>query len=185
MTGPTRPTTTTTTTTIVARLAARDPAPQRVQATRVVDLDAASAFALVADVRNHVRWIPLTRGRYPTTSTGELPPAPFPVGTRFTMFSGPGGGLPDRMVVTELAAAGADPACPTSSITLRKAGPVLLGTAGIVVEPAGPGRSRITWWEDAYLAGPLPARVTRAVVGPVLAMMMRLALAKVGREIAA
>ncbi|SDC86561.1 Polyketide cyclase / dehydrase and lipid transport [Sanguibacter gelidistatuariae] len=171
--------------TLVARLAARDPAPRRVQVTRVVDLDAASTFALLADVRNHVRWIPLTHGRYPMTAAGPLPAGPFPVGTRFTMISGPGRGLPDRMIVTELRTAGPGAACTTSSMTLRKAGPVLLGAAGIIVEPSGPGRSRVTWWEDAYLAGPVPARVTRAVVGPVLGAMMRLALARFAREVAA
>ena len=115
--------------------------------------------------------------------SGPLPAGPFPVGTRFTMISGPGGGLPDRMIVTDLRPAG--PARTASSITLRKAGPVLLGTAGIVVEPVGSTRSRVTWWEDTYLAGPLPARVTRAVVGPVLAVMMRLALARFARELSA
>ena len=173
---------------LVARLAARDPAPRPVEVTRVVDLDATSAFALLADVRNHARWIPWTHGRYPQTPSGPLPAGPFPVGTRFTMISGPGGGLPDRMIVTDLRPPGTQgtqgtPA--TASITLRKAGPVLLGTAGIVVEPVGPTRSRITWWEDGYLAGPLPARATRAVVAPVLAMMMRFALARFAREVCA
>ena len=106
--------------------------------------------------------------------TGPSPEGPLPVGARFTMVSGPA--MPDRMVVTELT---------ELSMTLRKAGPVLLGTAGITVEPLGEHRSRAIWWEDAYLAGPLPARVTRAVVGPVLAAMMRLALARFAREVAA
>lgn len=157
-----------TTSELVARLRARDPAPRRITVSRDVDLDAPTAFRLLADVRNHSRWIPLTRGAIP-----PAPDGPLPVGARFTMTSWPG--LPDRMVVTELT---------PSSTTLRKAGPVLLGTAGITVEPLGVHRSRVTWWEDAYLAGPLPARVTRAVVGPVLAAMMRLALARFAREVA-
>lgn len=163
----------TTTSELVARLTARDPAPRRVTVSRDVDLDAPTAFRLVADVRNHGRWIPLTHGTFPTTPTGPLPPGPLPAGSRFTMTSGPG--LADRMIVTELTA---------SSTTLRKAGPVLLGSAGIRAEPLGTHRARITWWEDAYLAGPLPARVTRAVISPVLAAMMRFALARFAREVA-
>ena len=154
---------------LLARLRARDPAPRRITVSREVDLDAADAFRRLADVRNHSRWIPLTHGVVP-----PAPDGPLPVGTRFTMTSGPG--IPDRMVVTELTAL---------STTLRKAGPVLLGTAGIRVDPLGLHRARVTWWEDAYLAGPLPAQVTRAVVGPVLAAMMRLALARFVREVGA
>lgn len=165
------------------RLAGADPAPRRVSVSRVLALDAASAFALVADVRNHERWIPVTRGTYPRTASGALPPGPFPVGTRFTMTSGPG--FVDRMIVT--AVSGDDDADPSAerSITLRKAGPLLLGTAGLVVTPLDPLTCRVTWWEDAYLAGPLPAHLTRAAVSPVLAQMMALALRRVGAEVAA
>ncbi|WP_066465390.1 SRPBCC family protein [Sanguibacter suarezii] len=158
-----------TTPALLARLRSRDPAPRRVSVSRDVDLDAATTFRILADVRNHSRWIPLTRAVLPSAPEG-----PLPVGARFTMVSGPA--MPDRMVVTELT---------ELSMTLRKAGPVLLGTAGITVQPLGEHRSRAIWWEDAYLAGPLPARVTRAVVGPVLAAMMRLALARFAREVAA
>ena len=163
---------TATTPDLVAHLASRDPAPRRLTVHRDVDVDAATAFALLADARNHGRWIPFTHGTFPATATGPLPPGPLPVGTRFTMTSWPG--LADRMVVTELTA---------SSTTLRKAGPVLLGSAGISTAPLGAHRARVTWWEDVYLVGPLPARVTRAVVGPVLSAMMRLALARFAREI--
>lgn len=154
---------------LLARLRSRDPAPRRVVASRDVDLDAATTFRILADVRNHARWIPLTRGIVP-----PAPQGPLPVGTRFTMVSWPG--MPDRMMVTELT---------ETSTTLRKAGPVLLGSAGIGVEPLGDHRARAIWWEDAYLAGPLPARVTRAVVRPVLVAMMRLALSRFAREAAA
>ena len=150
---------------------ARDDA-RRFEASATVPLPLDAAFALVADVRNHDRWIPLTRGRFP-----DAPPGPLPRGARFTMLSTPG--IVDRMIVTDVT--GHPSTC--LSTTLRKAGPLLLGHAGIEVRPgATAGTSRITWWEDVHLAGPLPARLTRAVVGPFLVLMLRHALRGVVRE---
>lgn len=148
---------------------------RRFEASAPVPLPPDAAFALVADVRNHDRWIPLTRGRFP-----DAPPGPLPRGARFTMLSTPG--IVDRMIVTDVAG---HPAT-TLSTTFRKVGSQLHGVAGIEVRPgASDGTSRITWWEDVHLAGPLPARLTRAVVGPFLVLMLRYALRGVTREIAA
>lgn len=148
---------------------------RRYEASATVPLPAAEAFALVADVRNHDRWIPLTHGRFP-----DAPPGPLPRGARFTMLSTPG--IVDRMIVTDL---GGEPATVLST-TFRKAGPQLDGLAGIEVRPGTTeGTSRITWWEDVHLAGPLPARLTGAVLGPFLVLMLRWALRGVVREITA
>ncbi|PFG32295.1 SRPBCC family protein [Sanguibacter antarcticus] len=147
----------------------------RFAASVTVPLPAADAFALVADVRNHDRWIPLTHGRFPVA-----PPGPLPRGARFTMISTPG--IVDRMIVTDLIGT----ASTTLSTTFRKAGPLLAGVAGIEVTPGPTARtSQITWWEDVHLAGPIPARVTRVLVGPFLVLMLRYALRAVSREIAA
>ncbi|MEP7765833.1 SRPBCC family protein [Sanguibacter sp. 25GB23B1] len=148
---------------------------RRYEASATVPLPTEEAFTLVADARNHDRWIPLTHGRFP-----DAPPGPLPRGARFTMLSTPG--IVDRMIVTDL---GGHPST-TLSTTFRKAGPLLHGVAGIEVRPGTTGdTSRITWWEDVHLAGPLPARLTRVVVGPFLVLMLRYALRGVVREVAA
>lgn len=145
----------------------------RFEASTTVPLTVEDAFGLVADVRNHDRWIPLTHGRFP-----DVPPGPLPRGARFTMLSRPG--IVDRMIVTDLSG---NPSTGMST-TYRKVGSQLHGVAGIEVRPgASHGTSRITWWEDVHLAGPLPARVTRAVVGPFLVLMLRYALHQVRREV--
>lgn len=147
----------------------------RFEASTTVPLAVGAAFELVADVRNHGRWIPLTHGRFP-----DVPPGPLPRGARFTMLSTPG--IVDRMIVTDVSGT------PSTgmSTTYRKVGAQLHGVAGIEVRPGStPGTSRITWWEDVHLAGPLPARLTRAVVGPFLVLMLRYALRKVRLEAAA
>ena len=157
-----------------ARGSARDTA-HRFEASATVPLPPDAAFALVADVRNHDRWIPLTRGRFP-----DAPPGPLPRGARFTMLSTPG--IVDRMIVTDVAGDQST----SLSTTFRKVGSLLNGVAGIEVRPgATAGTSQITWWEDVHLAGPLPARLTRAVVGPFLVLMLRYALRGVVREITA
>lgn len=145
---------------------------QPVRASRVVRTGAQDAFRLVADVRHHPRWIPLTTAHCP-----PVPPGPLPVGTRFVMHSRPA--IHDEMVVTALDTQG-----PRLSTTFRKTGSLLLGTAGIVVEPLTDRTSRVTWWEDVHLAGPLPPALTRLGVRAVLRGMTALALRSVAREIA-
>lgn len=152
----------------------------RVEASRLVPVDAETAFARVADVRNHPRWVPLTRfGQGPTA-------APRP-GEPFTMVSGPGArrGLPgvaDRMVITELV----EPSSANGTVgraVVRKNGPVLLGVAGFDVVPVDAARSRVVWWEEARLAGPWPRRANASAVGAFLRPMMRLTLRRLAREL--
>ncbi|MBI9114636.1 SRPBCC family protein [Sanguibacter suaedae] len=149
-----------------------------VHVSRVVPLPADEAFALLADPRHHGRWIPLTSGTFP-----DHPPGPLPVGAEFTMVSTPG--IVDRMRVTTLDTVpprdGDGP--PMLRTTLRKVGPLLLGVAGISAAPVTPTSSRVTWWEDVHLAGPVPAALTRAAAAPALLGMTTLALWRAAREI--
>ena len=148
-----------------------------VSASRTLPLPVRAAWALVADPRHHARWIPLTRI--------ELNGLPLAVGTRVTATSGPlaqrgAPGLPDRMRIDRY-----DP--PTAVVpgvaTFTKLGPLLLGTAEVRVAPVNDTTSRITWIEDVHLAGPLPRRLTRRLLGPALAGMLRLALWRAAREV--
>ena len=68
-------------------------------------------------------------------------------------------------------------------LRLVKVGPVLLGEVAIVVAPAGPGRARVRWTEDVYLRGPLPRRLTTALLHPVLTAMTTLALWRMDRAV--
>ncbi|WP_353708506.1 SRPBCC family protein [Cellulosimicrobium sp. ES-005] len=152
---------------------AGDGAARRVSVARDLAVDATVAFAWVADPRTHPRWIPLTAMATPAVRGPE-------VGDRFTMVSGPsarrtGRAFTDRMVVESLdrpsVAAGR-----TGSTRVHKLGPVLLGDAGFDVVPLGRGRCRVVWWEEAYLAGPLPRAATAPFVGLALRWMMRTSL---------
>ena len=145
--------------------------------TRHLPLSAEDAWALVTDVRNHGRWIPMTRMDAPAVLTP---------GAQFTAVTGPGAtagspGLADRMTVLTLVppdtASGR-----TGRVVLRKDGPVLLGTAEIVVVPRGPDDALVTWVEDVHLRF-LPARWTRRPLRPVLAGMSRYALRQISREV--
>lgn len=157
---------------------------RRVSVTRVLPGQPGEVFDLVADVRHHSRWIPLTRGSFPVEHSGRpLPAGPLPLGARFTMYSHPG--IVDRMEVVGLEgpSGGALGGPERHRLVLRKAGPLLQGTAGIDVEPVDHASSLVTWWEQVYLAGPLPARVTSALLGLPLGLMLRLALHRVSREL--
>lgn len=156
----------------------------RVAVTRVLPGQPDEVFDLVADVRHHSRWIPLTWGEFPTDASGQrLAPGPLPRGARFTMYSHPG--IVDRMEVVglERPAPGGVGADERHRLVLRKAGPLLQGTAGIDVEPVDHATSLVTWWEDVYLAGPLPARLTSPLLAVPLCLMLRLALHQVAREV--
>jgi hypothetical protein len=152
---------------------------RRVEVARLVPVEASVAFAWVADPRTHPRWIPLTR--LDSAVAGPV------VGDTFTMVSGPGArrgarGLADRMVVEELTrpstAAGR-----VGRTRLRKLGPALLGDAGFDVVPVDAGRCRVVWWEEAYLAGPLPRRLTEAGVALFLWGLMHLSLRRLDRRL--
>ncbi|MEZ0446861.1 SRPBCC family protein [Cellulomonas sp. ICMP 17802] len=137
---------------------------------RAFPVDATTAWELVADLRNHERWIPLTRitvdGSTVTAVSGPLAKRGFP-------------GLKDVMTIDRYdPPAGADPGV----ATFTKGGRVLKGTASIVVVPAGPSSSRVFWSENVHLAGPLPRRLTEALLKPFLGGMVRYALLKAFRE---
>ena len=142
---------------------------------RSFPVDATTAWALVADLRNHERWIPLTR----VSLDG-----PAAAGATVTAVSGPFArrgfpGLADVMTVDRYdPPVGAEPGV----ATFTKIGHVLKGHASIVVVPAGPSSSRVFWSEDVYLAGPLPRRLTGALLSPFLGGMVRYALLKARRE---
>jgi hypothetical protein len=149
-----------------------------VAVTRVVDLPVDAAWDLVVDARNHARWIPLTR----ITVQG----LPVGLGSRVRAVSGPFQdrgvpGLPDTMRVDVF-----EPPAPgrPGTAVFTKLGPVLLGSAGILVAGVDDGRAAVTWTEDVHLAGPLPGDLTAAVLAPVLALMLRFALHRVVREAA-
>ncbi|QTE28971.1 SRPBCC family protein [Pengzhenrongella sicca] len=159
-------------------LAHADPPRGVVEVSRTLPLPAREAWTLLADPRHHARWIPLTR-----VLVRGLPLA---AGTLVTATSGPlvrlgAPGLPDRMRIDRF-----DP--PTASAAgvaaFTKLGPVLRGTAEVRVAPLDDHSARATWVEDVYLAGPLPASLTRRLLSPALAAMVRLALWRAGREVA-
>ena len=146
---------------------------------RSFPVDAATAWGLVADLRNHERWIPLTR-----VSIDGLRSGATAAGAVVTAVSGPFArrgfpGLADVMTVDRY-----DPPLGTEPgvATFTKIGHVLKGHASIVVVPAGPSSSRVFWSETVYLAGPLPRRLTGAALKPFLGGMVRYALMKARRE---
>ena len=154
------------------------PADPAVEISRTLPLPAPEAWELLSDPRHHARWIPLTR-----VAVRGLPLA---VGSYVVATSGPfarwgAPGLPDRMRLDRID----PPTAATAGVAVfTKLGPLLLGTAEVRVAPLNARSSRATWVEDVYLAGPLPAALTRRVLAPVLAGMVRLALWRVAREVA-
>lgn len=137
-----------------------------------VPLAAADAFALVADFRVHSRWIPLTR-----IDVARAAPR---VGDAVVAVSA--GFLTDRMRVLDVEPpARGEP----GRLRIGKEGPLLLGTATVTVTPVGPRQSLVRWVEDVWLAGPLPVRLTRALLAPAFAVMLAGALRGVRRDAAA
>ena len=135
---------------------------------------AEEAWALVTDVRNHARWVPLTR----VDAARELG-----VGDRFTAVTGPrarrgGAGLQDRMVVERLVP-------PTAGrpgrVRYRKLGPVLLGTAEVGVRSDGE-HAELEWIEDVHVRG-LPRGATAWFVRPLLGLMLRVVVRRLQSEL--
>ncbi|MCL3861548.1 SRPBCC family protein [Actinotalea sp. K2] len=149
--------------------------------SRVLTIPAEQAFALVTDVHNHARWIPMTRIDGPEH---------LEVGDSFVGVSGPGArrGLPalaDEMVLEALlppvTRAGPGRTSTTGSAVYRKLGPLLLGTAEVHVRPLGPQHCQVTWVEDVHLRL-LPRALTRPLLRPVMTAMLHLVLGRVSRE---
>jgi hypothetical protein len=132
-------------------------------------------WEVVADVRNHERWIPLTRvDAAPTLGVGD----------RFVAVTGPratrgGGGLRDSMTVTR-----SDPPTATSPGVgvYRKTGPTLLGEATVHVRPTGPASCALIWTEDVHLRV-LPRALIAPLLRPFTAVMLRRALRAIRAEL--
>ncbi|WP_127573467.1 SRPBCC family protein [Georgenia faecalis] len=157
---------------------------------RVLPLPADEAFALVTDFARHGEWIPLTRMSVPA---GGARPGDAVVARSAVV-------LLDRMTLERLdppsvvpgaggpggataGGVGRAPGTADGVAVLRKAGPVLLGSATVVVTPVGTRAARVRWTEDVWLRGPLPRRVTRAVLAPLLDAMVGLALWRMDRSL--
>jgi hypothetical protein len=156
----------------------------------VLPLDVAAAWALVADVRHHARWVPATRveverARPGEAGRGRLPDASRPeVGDEVVATTGPrvrrGGRawLVDRMRIERY-----EPplgAVPGVAVFV-KLGPALGGTARIEVAEAGPGTSLVVWSEAAYVRG-LP-RSTRWPGAVLVGWMITRALRKAAQDV--
>lgn len=156
------------------------PAARAAVARRVLPLRAEDAWTLLTDMRNHVRWIPMTR----------MDAAPsLPVGAVFTAVSGPfatrgAPGLADRMAVVSAVPPHTDENGPgtTGTAVYEKLGPLLLGTAELHVRPLGPDTCEAAWVERVHLRG-LPAALTAPVLRPVLGAMVTYALHRVHAEV--
>jgi hypothetical protein len=150
------------------------PRPGAVVAGRTFAMLPADAFALVTDVRRHGDWIPFTRVEVD---------GPLREGTHLRAVTGPfardgGPGLVDGMRVTRL-----DPPArgrPGVAHFVRE-GPVLHGWARIVVRD-DPEGALVVWAEQAALVGPLPEDLTARLVGPALALVIRVALRGAARS---
>lgn len=160
------------------------------RASRVLPLDAAAAWALVADVRNHALWVPATRveverARPDAPGWDPLPDGSRPeVGDEVVATTGPRvrrggrGWLVDRMRVERF-----EPplgAVPGVAVFV-KLGPALGGTARIEVADAGPGSARVVWSEAAYVRA-LP-RATRWPGAVLVGWMTAHALRKAARGV--
>lgn len=132
--------------------------------TQVLPLPAPRAWDLVADARNHARWVPMTRV---DVADGYVVAVTGPRARRG------GGGLVDRMRVDRFDPPQGDE---PGVAEFTKVGRVLRGTARIEVVALGPDSARVSWTESVHLAGPVPAALTRAAGAPFLALMVRRAL---------
>lgn len=149
-------------------------------ARRVLPLRAEDAWDLLTDMRNHVRWIPMTR----MDAAASLP-----VGAVFTAVSGPfatrgAPGVVDRMAVVRCTPPHTDAHAPgTVGVAVyEKLGPLLLGTAELHVRPLGPDTCEAAWVERVHLRG-LPAALTAPLLRPVLGAMVAYALHRVHAEV--
>jgi len=146
-----------------------------VVARAVLPLPAEEAWSLLTDVRQHERWVPLTR------IEAERP---LGVGDSFTAVTGPtarsgGPGLVDRMTVLRSQAPSARE---VGVARYRKDGPVLRGGAGIEVRALGPDWCEVAWTEEIGLRG-LPTALTDLVSRPVSWLMLDTVLRRVRQDV--
>ncbi|SFK18852.1 SRPBCC family protein [Cellulomonas sp. KH9] len=149
--------------------------------TRALPVPADVAWRALTDARRHGEWIPMTR---------VLTDGPPRLGSHVVGVSGPGArrggpGLVDRMVVTRYVPPGATAGDATGEAVFTKQGPLLRGTASIVVLPTSPTTCRVTWSEHVPLAGPLPAAWTARLTAPPLRVMLRLVLRRAAADLTA
>ncbi|MDD9207988.1 SRPBCC family protein [Georgenia sp. 10Sc9-8] len=132
----------------------------------MIPLPVEETFALVTDLRRHGEWIPLTRVQAPVALRESARVSALTAGV-----------FRDRMVVQDI--------IEPRLLELEKVGPVLLGRVTIAVTPlADGGRSLVQWNYQVHAAGPLPRRVTAAVLTPALDVMAGLVLWRIARHAA-
>ncbi|MGH3316142.1 MAG: SRPBCC family protein [Nocardioidaceae bacterium] len=135
-----------------------------------VDIDASRGrvWDHVVDWPGQSEWIPATRVRGVTGSTG--------IGTQIEAFTGVGPfGLVDTMTVTAWD--------PPHRCEVLHTGRVLRGEAGFVVTPRGDDGARLEWWERFDLpAGPV-GRLAWPAARPVVLLGLRRALQTLRRRV--
>lgn len=162
---------------------------------RTLPLPPRQAWDLVADARHHARWVPLTRVGLAREDPSAPAPGPLPgwswcdpddtprSGDLVVAVSGPGArrggrGLVDRMRIERY-----EPpldAVPGTAVFV-KIGPLLGGTARIVVTAEGPEESRVCWSEAVHLRG-LPPVLTEWLGAIGLHAMLTWALRRIGHD---
>ena len=138
-----------------------------------VDLaaDADRAWRVVADWARQGEWIPATSVRT-TRGTGEAVGDQVVARTALGPF-----GFDDPMEIVRWE--------PPHLCEVRHLGRVVRGTGTFVVEAAGAGRSRFVWTEQLVVPGGRIGQVAFRLVRPVTTLLLRLALRRLARAVAA
>src|SRR3990170_1545794 len=125
-------------------------------------------WAFVVDWPRQSEWIPATKVWGVTEGAG--------VGAQIEAWTGKGRfGYLDTMTIT-----GWDP---PHRCEVLHTGRMMRGEGGFVVGAAGPGRSRLEWWERFTMPGGPLGRLLRPLARPVLRRGVRLALRSLQRGI--
>jgi len=136
------------------------------------DAPAQVVWDALIDWAGHADWVPMTR-------VAVDPGDPTAVGATFTAWTGPGPlALEDRMRVTRL---DWDPVTMTGTCEVEKLGPVLKGTAGFTVAPAGTG-AELRWVEDVTV--PVAPQFTAPVVGKLGAAGFSFGMRRLAKSLA-
>ncbi|MGL5929215.1 MAG: SRPBCC family protein [Dermatophilaceae bacterium] len=105
---------------------------------RTTDLSPAAAWAVLTDLAEHARHVPLT--------SVEVPPSGLRLGAEVAAVTGVRPfAVVDTMLVTALE--------PGRRLRLVKTGRLLHGWAEITVDPEAGGGSRVSWQEELWLPG--------------------------------